>query len=311
MGQEMQDSRRASVRLGINPITWTNDDMPELGGDTPLETCLAEASRAGYAGIEMGGKFPKSADRLTPILEEHGLVLVSGWYSGRLLSRSVAEEVTAMQAHLDLMAGMGCATMVFAEGTGTTQGDRTMPASRRMLVPKGEWPSYGARLTELAKRMADRGVAMAFHHHIGTPVQTAEEIDRLMEATGDAVGLLLDTGHATYAGIEPITLAARYAARINHVHCKDVRGDRLRTVLDADRSFLNAVLEGVFTMPGDGSVAFGPVLARLAEAGYAGWLVAEAEQDPAKAPPFAYALMGHRNLVALAEAAGFDVAPGR
>jgi inosose dehydratase len=298
-----------AVRIAINPITWTNDDMPELGGDTPLETCLSEAAAAGYSGIEMGGKFPTTANALSAALASHGLTFVSGWYSGHLLSRSVADEVAAMAAHLDLLATMGCAVMVFAEGTGATHGDRSAPASRRTLVPPDEWPRYAAKLGELADRMVQKGVRMAFHHHMGTPVQTAEEVDRLMQETRDSVGLLLDTGHATYAGADPLALADAYAARVVHVHCKDVRNPLLRRALERDDSFLDAVIDGVFTMPGDGDIAFGPVLTRLARQGYAGWLVAEAEQDPAKAHPLTYARLGYANLVALAREAGFAVEP--
>jgi inosose dehydratase len=296
-----------AVRLGINPITWTNDDMPELGGDTPLETCLRETAEAGFAGTEMGGKFPTTVDALKAALAPHGLVFVSGWYSGHLLAGSVADEMAAMKDHLDLLAGMGCSVMVFAEGTGANHGDRAVPASRRTRVEPGEWPAYAARLGELADRMADRGVRMAFHHHMGTPVQTADEIDRLMQLTRDSVGLLLDTGHATYAGVDPLVLADRYASRVVHVHCKDVRAPLLHRALERDDSFLDAVIDGVFTMPGDGAIAFGPILARLAREGYAGWLIAEAEQDPAKANPLTYARMGFANLSELARGAGLTV----
>jgi inosose dehydratase len=297
-----------SVMLGINPITWTNDDMPELGGDIPLETCLAETRLAGYAGTEMGGKFPKTAAALRPILDRHGLRLVSGWYSGHLLERDVPAEIAAIEEHLTLMAAMGCTAMVFAEGSGSAHGDRAVPASRRRTVADGEWPAYGKRLTQLAEHMAGRGVRLAFHHHMGTAVQTAAEIDRLMASTGESVGLLLDTGHAVYAGADPLDLARRHARRIVHVHCKDVRRPVLDRALARDASFLDAVLDGVFTVPGDGSIDYAPILRTLAQAGYAGWLVVEAEQDPAKAHPLTYARMGHDALRALATAAGFAVA---
>jgi inosose dehydratase len=296
-----------SVMLGINPITWTNDDMPELGGHIPLETCLAETRQAGFSGTEMGGKFPNRARELKPILDRHGLRLVSGWYSGHLLERDVDAEIGAMALHLDLMADMGCAVMVFAEGSGSSHGDRAAPASRRRQVASDEWPAYGARLTRLAEHMGGRGVRMAFHHHMGTAVQTALEIDRLMAATGAAVGLLLDTGHAAYAGADPLAIARRHAGRIVHVHCKDVRRAVLDRALAADSSFLDAVVDGVFTVPGDGGVDYPPILRTLREAGYAGWLVVEAEQDPAKAHPLTYARMGHDNLRRLALAAGFAV----
>ncbi len=295
------------VSLGINPITWTNDDMPELGGDTPLEQCLAETKLAGYSGTEQGGKFPPHAAALRPILDKHGLRLVSGWYSAKLLERDAAAEIAAMASHLDLMADMGCRVMVFAEGSGGTHGDRKQPAGARRAIADGEWKTYAERIGAVARHMRERGVRLAFHHHMGTAIQTAAEIDRLMAATGPEVGLLLDTGHATYAGADPAAIARRHAARIVHVHCKDVRRPALDKALRANSSFLDAVLDGVFTVPGDGSVDFPGVLKILRDAAYEGWLVVEAEQDPAKAHPLTYAKLGFANLHAMAGRAGFAV----
>jgi inosose dehydratase len=296
-----------TVRIGINPITWTNDDMPALGGATPLEVCLSEARQAGYAGVEMGGKFPTRVAELKPILDRHGLALISGWYSAKLLERDAKAEINAIAHHLDLMSGMGCSVMVFAEGSGATHGDRTKPAGSRRMIDDSEWVEYGKRLDVVAEHMMRRGVRLAFHHHMGTAVQTGTEIDRLMRSTGDTVGLLLDTGHATYAGADPLSLARRHAKRIVHVHCKDVRGPALEAALKADRSFLDAVIDGTFTVPGDGSIAFPPILDVLHAHGYAGWLVVEAEQDPAKAHPLTYATMGYRNLSRIAVAVGFTL----
>jgi inosose dehydratase len=292
------------VRIGINPLTWSNDDMPELGGETPLEICLSEATEAGYAGIELGNKFPRRADTLKPILARHGLALVSGWYSGRLLSRGVAEEKQAIEDHLSLLAAMGCEVMVFAEVSGCIHGERQTPLSHRPVLASGDWPAFGVRLTEMAKYLAGRGLRMAFHHHMGTVVQSADDVHRLMEHTGDEVGLLLDTGHLTFAGADPAAIAADYAPRITHVHCKDVRAAVLAEARAGDRSFLAAVLAGVFTVPGDGCVDYRAVLPPLARARYAGWLVVEAEQDPAKAHPLTYARMGFEYLKKAAPAAG-------
>jgi inosose dehydratase len=298
-----------SVRIGINPITWTNDDLPALGGDTPLDVCLAETRQAGYAGIEMGGKFPRTAAELHPVLARHGLALVSGWYGARLLERDAEAEIAAMAGHLDLLAQMGCAVMVFAEVAGSTHGDRTKPAGTRRTIADGEWPDYARKVAAVAAHMARRGVRLAFHHHMGTAIQTEAEIDRLMALTGPEVGLLLDTGHATFAGADPLAVARKHAGRIVHIHCKDVRRPVLERTMRENKSFLDAVVDGVFTVPGDGAVAFAPVLRHLAEQGYAGWLVVEAEQDPAKAHPLTYATMGRRNLAALAREAGFVLGP--
>jgi len=296
-----------SVTLGINPITWTNDDMPELGGDIPLDTCLAEARAAGYAGIELGGKFPRQAAELRPILARHHLDLVSGWYSAQLCRRSAAEELDAVADHLALLRAMGCAVMVFAEGHGSTDGNPAAPLSGRPVLDDAAWPGFCAKLNEVARHLRQHGVRLAFHHHMGTVVQTEAEIDRLMAGTSDDVGLLLDTGHLMFAGGEPAAVACRHGARIVHVHCKDVRAAVLADVLRDDRSFLTAVLDGVFTVPGDGSIDFAPVLHELRHAGYAGWLVVEAEQDPAKAHPLTYARLGFAHLQRTAGNAGFVV----
>jgi inosose dehydratase len=282
-----------SVRIGINPITWSNDDLPELGGETPLETCLSETHEAGYAGIELGNKFPRESGRLRPILERHGLALISGWYSGRLLERTADEEIRAVAAHLRLLSHMGCSVMVFAETTGSVAGARGTPVSRRPRLTDAQWPVFTERLTLVADHLAKRGVRMAYHHHMGTVIETEAEIDRLMRSTSESVGLLLDTGHLTYAGADLAGLAKRHIARINHVHCKDVRPDVLAAMRKGDRSFLESVVEGVFTVPGDGAVDFAAVLGVLKDARYRGWLVVEAEQDPAKAHPLTYARMGY------------------
>lgn len=299
-----------TIRMGINPLTWTNDDMPELGAETPLEVCLSEAREAGYAGIELGQKFPRDAATLGPVLARHGLALASGWYGSRLLERDVEAEMAAAEPHIALLLALGCTAMVHAEVSLAVHGARTTNLSRRPVLTDAQWDVLAPRLAEMGRLLAARGLALAYHHHMGTVIQTAAEIDRLMASTGPEVGLLLDTGHLSFAGGDPARAAARHAARINHVHCKDVRADVLRDVRARDTSFLDAVLAGVFTVPGDGSVDYPAVLAPLAARGYAGWLVVEAEQDPAKAHPLTYARMGFRNLARLARAAGFTPPPG-
>jgi len=296
-----------SVRIGINPITWTNDDMPSLGGDTPLDTCLAETREAGYAGTEMGGKFPRTAAALKPILDRHGLKLVSGWYDGRLNEKALDAEWEAMLSHLTLLRDMGCRHVVYADTSGRSDGDLFAPISRRPRLADGDWRDYGRRLTALAERMADFGVGMAFHHHMGTIVESDAEVGRLMHAAGPAVGLLYDCGHCVFAGGDPAALLRRHVGRVVHVHCKDARKSVLDRARAADESFMQAVLDGVFTVPGDGFVDFPALLAILADAGYAGWLVVEAEQDPAKAHPLTYARLGYQNITRMARAAGLAV----
>ncbi len=291
-----------TVELGINPITWSNDDMPELGGDIPLDTCLAETHEAGYSGTELGGKFPRASAELAPILARHQLKLVSGWFDGRIFERDVAAEFAAIEPHLTLLRDLGCKVVVYADTSGR-QG--FPPISQRPKLADGDWPEYGRKVTELAERMATFGARMAFHHHMGTIVQSDADIDRLMATTGNAAGLLFDTGHCLFAGGDPAALLRRHIARVVHVHCKDLRREVLDRALAEDMSFLDAVLAGVFTVPGDGCIAFAPLLHQLREADYAGWLVVEAEQDPRKAHPLTYARLGYRNLRTMAESAGF------
>ena len=296
-----------TISLGINPLTWSNDDMPELGAATPLDTCLAEAKLAGYSGVELGNKFPRRAEILGPILARHKLRLISGWYSSRLLERSVDEEIVAVTSHRVLLAALGCKVMVYAEVSGCVHGDKSAPLSGRPVLSEHLWPEFGKHLNAMAKHLAQHGIRLAYHHHMGTVVQSAADIDRLMAVTGPEVGLLLDTGHLTYAGADPVAVARRHAARIVHVHCKDVRLAVLAAAKARDSSFLDAVLDGVFTVPGDGIVDYPLLLPLLKAAEYQGWLVVEAEQDPAKAHPLTYARLGHDNLKAFADNAGFTI----
>ena len=287
-----------AVRIGVNPLLWTNDDLPSLGADTPLEVCLRDSRDAGYAGIELGNKFPRQADVLGPILDEFELQLVSGWHSSHLLRGTVGDEIEALQNHLELLKAMGSTVIVYCDTTDCIHGSRNMPLSLKPAIKDSEWTEYGKKLTELGDACLDRGMQIAYHHHMGTIVQDLEEIDRLMHSTGDSVGLLLDTGHLAYAGGDAMRLLARHARRIRHVHCKNVRPNVLRDVLNRDLSFLDAVMNGVFTVPGDaeGCIDFGAVLRVLKSIGYDGWLVVEAEQDPLDAPSRQFARMGAEHL---------------
>jgi inosose dehydratase len=282
--------------------------MPELGGDTPLETCLAEAREAGFTGIEKGNKFPSDPAALKQVLGKYGLEFVSGWCSGELRNRTVEQEIAAMRPHLELLKACGCKVMVWAETSGTVQGNRGVPVAHRPVMAESEWPRFLERIGQLADYMAEQGVRMAFHHHMGTVVERASEVDRLMEGTPATLGLLYDTGHLTFAGDDPAQVARKWARRINHVHAKDVRPDVLERVRKERWSFLDAVVGGVYTVPGDGCVDFEAALRPVAEAGYSGWLIVEAEQDPAKAHPLTYAKKGYAHLRAVAEKVGFQVA---
>ena len=296
-----------TVKLGINPITWTNDDLPWLGGETPLDTVLSEARASGYRGIELGGKFPRETAALRSLLAGHDLELVSGWYDGRILEREVEEEFDAVLPHLTLLRDLGCRVVVYADISRGRHEGIAAPISQRPRLLAEEWAPYGRKISLLAERMAEFGVGMAFHHHMGTIIETDEEIDRLMAVTGPAVGLLFDSGHCMFAGGDPQRLLARHLGRVVHVHCKDVRRPMLERARGEDLSFQEAFLDGLFTVPGDGCVEFLPLLQMLREHGYQGWLVVEAEQDPAKAHPLTYAKMGCANLRRLAAAAGLEI----
>lgn len=283
-----------ALRIGANPIGWSNDDMRELGGDIPLETCLADASQVGFEGMELGHKFPREASALQAALAPFGLACVSGWYSAELLRRDAEDELRQLRPHLDLLKAMGSPVLVFAETSNAIHGRIDAGLSRRPVLDGGQWAEFGARLTEVAEAVWAEGVRLVYHHHVGTVVQSEADIHALMAATGPAVHLLLDTGHATWGGADPAALASRYRDRIGHVHAKDVRpGIRARADAE-DWSFLRAVMEGVYTVPGDGEVDFAAVFRALP--GYAGWVVIEAEQDPARANPLQYASLGYRNL---------------
>ncbi|SDG09802.1 2-keto-myo-inositol dehydratase [Onishia taeanensis] len=296
-----------TIRLGINPLTWTNDDLPSLGGDTPLETCLTEGREAGFSGFELGQKFPRTPDALSKVLGDHDLSLVSGWYSSRLLERSPEEEIEAVKDHLNLLKQCGAKVMVFCEVSHCIHGDQSRPVSQRPTLGEDEWARLTDGLNVVGDYLREQGVHMAYHHHLGTVVESQADIEHMMDATRDSVGLLLDFGHLVGAGGDPLTIAQRYASRIKHVHCKDMRFPVLNELRNRDKSFLDGVLDGLFTVPGDGNIDFAPTLMALRESGYEGWLVVEAEQDPKVADPLAYARLGYRNLHALAEQAGFTI----
>jgi inosose dehydratase len=283
-----------TVRIGANPIGWSNDDLRELGGATPLETCLAEAREGGFEGMELGHKFPREPAALQAILGHFDLDLVSGWYSAELLRRSAQDELAAMRPHLDLLKALGCSMLVFAETSNAIHGDRTRPLTERPVLPAEDWRRFGERMTEVADACLAEGVRLVYHHHMGTVVQSEADIDALMRSTGSSVHLLLDTGHATFAGADPAALARRYRDRISHFHAKDVRRSVMEQARRESLSFLDAVIAGVFTVPGDGCVDYPGVLRELP--GYRGWAVVEAEQDPEKANPLTYAKMGYANL---------------
>ena len=291
-----------SAKIGINPISWTNDDLPRLGGETPLEVALSEGKAIGYQGFELGNKFPRESNALRAVLAKHSLELVSGWYSGRLARRSVKEEIAAVGPHLKLLADSGATVMVYGEVADSIQGAPVPLYKRPRFVDDAQWRDYAGKVTRFASHTLEHGVRLAYHHHMGAYVQSPEDVDRLMSLVGNDVGLLFDTGHMTFAGGDAITMLARHVRRVCHVHCKDVRPNVLQMAANRHWSFLEAVINGAFTVPGDGAVDFESVIGILRDAGYRGWLVVEAEQDPVVAPAYAFADKGYRHLRALIDA---------
>jgi inosose dehydratase len=291
-----------SVKIGINPISWTNDDLPWLGRETPLEVALTEGKAIGYQGFELGNKFPRESAALKSVLSKHGLDLVSGWYSGRLARRSVEEEIAAVRPHLTLLADNGANVMVYGEVADSIQGSPVPLYQRPQFVTDAQWRDYAHKLTRFAKYTLEHGVRLGYHHHMGAYVQSPDDVDRLMSMVGEEVGLLFDTGHMTFAGGDAVAMLAKHVKRVCHVHCKDVRPMVVAQANNRHWSFLEAVINGAFTVPGDGAVDFESVIGLLRDNAYRGWLVVEAEQDPVVAPAYAYADKGYKHLRGLIDA---------
>jgi inosose dehydratase len=297
-----------SIRFGVSPIAWINDDMPELGGDTALEHVLAEARDLGFAGIELGGRFPRDPQTLTALLARFQLVLVGGWYSASLLTRAAGEEIAALQAHLALLKALGCRVFIHAETSNAIHGDRARPLSESPRLNRAAWGQFGAKLTQVADYVAAAGLRFAYHPHLGTVVESGEDIERFLESTGSSVGMTIDTGHAALGGVDAVSLIRAHPQRVAHVHAKDIRGKVFRKIKAEGGSFLRGVLDGMFTVPGDGDLDFHKVLQALAQIGYSGWIIVEAEQDPAIADPRRYGELGLTTLRREAAAAGLGTA---
>ncbi|HEY1436895.1 MAG TPA: myo-inosose-2 dehydratase [Casimicrobiaceae bacterium] len=293
-----------SVKIGINPISWSNDDLPTLGGETPLEVALSEGKAIGYQGFELGNKFPRQSAALRKVLSQHGLELVSGWYSGQLARRSAEEETRAVEAHLQLLADNGAKVMVYGEMADSIQGNASPLYKRPRFFHREQWHAYADKVTALARYTLSRGVRLAYHHHMGSYVETPSDVDQLMVLVGDEVGLLFDSGHMSFAATDENAapaMLAKHVRRVCHVHCKDVRPQVLRMARNRNWSFLESVINGAFTVPGDGAVDFRTLLKLLHDNAYRGWLVVEAEQDPVVAPSYEYGDKGYRHLRGLVE----------
>lgn len=298
-----------SVRIGISPIAWQNDDLPDLTAGFTMEQALSEAREIGYTGVERGRRMPADTAGLGAYLDRYDMALCGGWCSGNLLVNDLADEIRSVQPQVDQFVALGAPCLVYAECSNTVQGAIGTPVNDRPKLSRDEIGAYGARLSELAKWMADQGLVLAYHHHMGSIIEAQEDIDALMDSTSPEVTLLFDTGHLLFGGGDIAGTLDRWGDRIAHVHFKDVRRPVAEDARARGRSFLDAVIAGVFTVPGDpgGCVDFRAVADGLAAMGYAGWIVVEAEQDPGKAPPFAYSRMGYEHIVEICGRAGLAI----
>lgn len=296
------------ILYGTNPIAWSNDDDRSLGAHITLDQCLDETAEIGFDGIEKGHKFPQEAALLKAVLEPRKLRYVSGWHSLNLLINPVDEEKKAMQPALDLLKAMGSKVIIVCETSNAIHGDNDKPLSERPVLEEARWEEFGAGVEALAEYAAAQDIALVYHHHMGTVVQSEDEIDLLMQHTGPYTKLLLDTGHCLFGGGDPERVAKKHMGRVGHIHAKNVRPAIATEVRDQGLSFLEGVRRGVFTVPGDpdGGVDFVPVLKVAAEKAYQGWLVIEAEQDPDVRNPYQYQSLGLKSLKLFAREAGLD-----
>lgn len=295
------------IRFGTNPIAWANDDDQSLGADIPTTRILDEAGRQiGFDGIENGHRWPQDdPEALRALLAEYGLRFISGWHSLNLLAHSVEAEKRAIQPHLDKLKHNGCTVCIACETSNSVQG-LDLPLSERVVLDDAAMADFAARVGEIAAYCADQGIELVYHHHMGTVVQSPDDIDRFMAATGPATRLLFDAGHCVFGGGDPEAVLARHIGRVRHFHAKNIRpGIRARTEAEG-LSFMDGVRAGVFTVPGDqeGCIDFAPLLRILAQHNYDGWIVIEAEQDPSVRNPLMYQTLGLATLKRLARAAG-------
>ena len=299
-----------SVKIGISLIAWQNDDLPELTKDYTTEGAMEDAGRIGYQGVERGRRMPADTEGLRAYLDRYGVALCGGWCSGNLMTNSVADEKQAIRQQVEQFAALDAPCIVYAECSNTIQGYIGQPVSQRPKLTRDEVMAYGAKLSELAKWSADQGTVLSYHHHMGAMVQDAEDIDWLMEGSDPALTLLYDTGHLHFAGADPIAVLDKWGDRVHHVHFKDVRQPVLDWVRSEDRSFLDGVAAGVYSVPGDpeGCIDFQAVTDKLKSMDYSGWIVVEAEQDPAKADPFAYSKLGFDHIVDICTRSGLSLA---
>lgn len=285
------------VKLGIAPIAWTNDDMPDLGKENTFEQCVSEMALAGFTGSEVGNKYPKDPEVLKKALELRGVEICNQWFSSFLITKPFEEVEKEFRAQLTFLKAMGAKVIGASEQSHSVQGQMDTPIfGHKYEMNDEEWDTFCTGMNKLGKIAKEEyGIALTFHHHMGTVVQSLAEVDRMMENTDpEYVSLLFDTGHFTYCGEDPLEVVKKYVHRIKHVHLKDIRLEVVEQVKKENMSFLAGVRAGAFTIPGDGCINYDPIFKVLEDAGYEGYMVVEAEQDPAKANPLEYAIRARK-----------------
>lgn len=285
------------VKLGIAPIAWTNDDMPDLGKENTFEQCVSEMALAGFTGSEVGNKYPKDPEVLKKALELRGVEICNQWFSSFLITKPFEEVEKEFRAQLTFLKAMGAKVIGVSEQSHSVQGQMDTPVfGHKYEMNDEEWDTFCTGMNKLGKIAKEEyGIALTFHHHMGTVVQSLAEVDRMMENTDpEYVSLLFDTGHFTYCGEDPLGVVKKYVHRIKHVHLKDIRPEVVEQVKKENMSFLAGVRAGAFTIPGDGCINYDPIFKVLEDAGYEGYMVVEAEQDPAKANPLEYAIRARK-----------------
>ncbi|MBL9046089.1 MAG: myo-inosose-2 dehydratase [Tabrizicola sp.] len=295
------------ILFGTNPIAWANDDDRSIGADIPTARILDEAGRQiGFDGIENGHRWPDEPEALRALLAANGLKFISGWYSTELLVRSVADEIANAQHHIAKLKHNACRVMIVCESSNAIHGDAKKAVNDRPRLSSAEMVAFGKKLEEFAAYLSSQGLTLVYHHHIGTIVESPDEIDALMAATGPHTHLLFDAGHCAFGGGDPVAVLTKHAARVRHFHAKNIRPAVTAKVRAEGWSFLKGVVEGAFTVPGDqeGGIDFGPLLKILKANGYDGWIVIEAEQNPSVRNPLLYQTLGLATLKRLSREAG-------
>ena len=295
------------ARLGMSPIAWWNDDLPQLSDDVSLEECLRQSRSAGFTGMELGRRFPSSPDEMLPILRAADVTLCGGWFSGTLSIEGLEENKDRILPMIELFSAVDAPCIVYGEVGQSIQGNQSIPLDRKPVLSDLEMADYAQKVTAFGEWCAEQGMPLAYHHHMGAVVQFEPELEAFMRNSGEGISLLLDAGHLAFAGGDPLRAIDNHHARITHVHTKDIRRSVTESLDRSTESFLDAVIKGAFTVPGDGSLDFQAIVQRLADYGYEGWFVVEAEQDPKKAPPLKMAQIGHAELMRVMTAAGYEV----